>query len=319
MRRVWALGTTLLAIVVLDSCGGARDAPIATVAGAPITRSAIAHLAAVLTAEHVTPPAPGESAKRYALALLLVATWTIDEAQAQGVGVSSAEAKRTVDGKVSSSPGGSAEFQQLLKLSGRTLADVSLAERERLAGSRLMSLLASREPPITHVQVADYYRRHKHSFATDEQRRVTVLDASSRATAEAEKRAMASPGGLSGNEAELLEYAQGGHPANEDALYTAIYASHLGVPTGPVKEGGKYFVFRIFQIIPSVQQSLAAVEGEIGERLRAQQHQRAVAGFVAAWQKRWVSRTSCQVGWVIPGCRQYRGTGALQAGSFSFQ
>jgi hypothetical protein len=294
-------------VIGLSSCGSTGGAVVARVAGVPISDAMVVHLARVLSREQVAPGSRGETLREYALALLITAEWVIGEARAQGVGVSEARAMVGVRRKIRGFPGGGGEFNSLNALSGRTFGDAVLAERVHLAVVGLLGLLARREPGVTPGQVAAYYREHERSFVTDEQRKAIVAHASSRSAAEAVKRELAAGMPLPFGVAEQLEYAQGWHPPNEDAIYDAVYAASAHVPLGPVRLAGEYFVFEVTQIIPSRQKSLAAVAGGIAGRLRAREHSRTLAGFTAAWRGRWLARTSCSRGWVLAQCREYTG------------
>jgi hypothetical protein len=308
MRHGIALIVVLLTTALgLNACGAGSGDEVARVAGVAVSRSVVAHLAAVLANEHVTPGRGYTSLRAYALALLLVSTWLIGEARSQGVGVSPEEAMQSLRRKARSFPNGEAEFDELMRLSGRTLADAALAERSQLSASRLDALLTHREAPITDAQVSGYYRRHKASFAIDEQRKVAVAYSESRTVVERIKREMSSRARIDSPTVELLEYAQGGHPSNEDALYNAIYAAKLWTPGGPIHVGNEYFVFELTAILPSAQEPLAAVAPRIAAQLREQQHRATVSAFFAAFQRRWAQRTDCEPGWVVEQCREYHG------------
>jgi hypothetical protein len=311
MRHTTGLLAAVMATAAigLSACGGSSIDAVARVAGVAITRSAVRHLAAVLLREHVPPASGYGSLRTYALALLLVSTWVIEEARARGVGVSQQEAQQGVKRKAQMFPAGEAEFDQLMRLSGRTAADATFAERAQLSAARIIGQLTRNEPTITEAQITSYYRAHEASFATDEQRKVAVAHSESKIVVERIKREMRglTTGQITTPLTELLEYAQGGHPSNEDALYTAIYAAKPRVPGGPIKAASSYFVFDLTEIIPSRQESLAAVGPRISGRLREQQHRATIAAFFAAFRRRWVQRTGCDSGWLVEQCRLYRG------------
>jgi hypothetical protein len=54
-----------------------------------------------------------------------------------------------------------------------------------------------------------------------------------------------------------------------------------------------------------IQQNITVRKG-----LTAQQKQQAFTKFVQEYQKKWTAKTSCRTGYVVPGCKQYKGTEA---------
>jgi foldase protein PrsA len=295
------------AALAVAGCGDSHHDGLAEISGTPVTESAVRHLAHVLAAEHVPAPHGYTTLQRYALALLITADWVLGEARRLGVGVSDEEGARLVGKKTSSFTGGTAEVDEWLRVYGRTLSDVQLQEEVRLAVSRIVALLAGREPRITTAQVATYYGQNKERFATDEQRKVVLGHSGSRSFCDRIKHLLASSSPLPVNSVESLEYAAGGHPANEDQIFNAIYSAKLGETVGPVKDAGQYFVFKLTDIIPRKQEPLSAVADEIATELHEQQRRTTLTRFAGEWARTWAQRTACRSGWVVAQCRGYRG------------
>lgn len=300
-------------VVGMQACGASNGDPVANVSGIGIASASVARLATTLAREHIAPRRQGETVKQYALSLRITAQWVIAEAQAQGVAVSETEAEHGVSRKIAQFPGGKAEFEGLNSLSGRTLADATLAEREALAASKLVALVASRQAKVTPTEVVAYYRRHKQSFRTDEQRKAMLAHFSSKSLVEAVKRKLVNREPVAFGVLEALEYAQGTHPASENAVYAAVYSATVDVPTGPLKEGQEYFVFELTEVLPAVQEPLASVASKIAESLRNERESRALAMFVRAWRQRWTPKTTCARGWVVEGCREHIGANVAEA------
>jgi hypothetical protein len=68
-----------------------------------------------------------------------------------------------------------------------------------------------------------------------------------------------------------------------------------------------YYLFKVKQITASSEQSLAQVQSSIRKQLTTEQQQRTFTEFIKAWRKKWAARTDCHTGYVVPGCRQYKG------------
>jgi hypothetical protein len=303
------LATACVAVALgISACGASGTEEIARVHGSSISEQAVAHLASVLAREHVAPGRGYQTLRRYALALLLVANWVLGEARSKGVGVSQQAAAGAVSRKARSFANGTSEYSELLRLSGRTLADAVLSEQESLATSRILSLIASRQPPITQAQISQYYHQHRTRFVENEQRQVAMVHSESKAFVEGVKREMASgPLYPHTRETESLEYAQGGHPRDEDPIYTAIYAATLGKPVGPIRVGRLYFAFTLFRIIRSRQEPLSTVAAGIGAQLDSERQTATEAAAVSTLWRTWRPLTKCRAGWVVEECRGYAG------------
>jgi hypothetical protein len=304
-----ALGIALVVgALLISGCGDSQLDALARVSGTPVSSSAVSHLARVLAAERVPVPRGYTTLRRYALALLIAADWVLGEARHLGVGVSREEGLRKADEKLSSFSGGKAESSEWLRLYDRNLADLQLQEEERLAVSRILALLAHHEPPVAAAQVAAYYRQNKERFVADEQRKVALGHTTSKSFAESMRRLLDSSRPFAASAVtESLEYAAGGHPANENRIYDAIYSAKLGETVGPMKVAGQYFVFKLTAIIPPRPEPLSSVAREIATQLDEQQRRETLARFVHRWAQTWAQRTACRSGWVVAQCRSYRG------------
>jgi hypothetical protein len=87
-------------------------------------------------------------------------------------------------------------------------------------------------------------------------------------------------------------------------LKRAVFKASLHVLTGPVQlEPGRFYLFEIVGIRPARHVSLARIEAALMPKLE----RRALAKFSAEWAAKWTAMTSCSSGFVVAGCRQYKG------------
>ena len=57
-------------------------------------------------------------------------------------------------------------------------------------------------------------------------------------------------------------------------------------------------------MLPSNQQSLAQSEAAIAAQLGSQGSQKALTKFVEEFRKKWMGRTECREGYVVPDCKE---------------
>jgi PPIC-type PPIASE domain/SurA N-terminal domain len=322
IRRGPALGAALIAFVGLAACGsGAPDGVVVRVGQTVITKAATDHWMSAMTGERVAEDPPQRQAqmpRQRALSSLISSQWVIDEAADQGLKISEREVEQLFQRMKSASfPGGDAEFREFLKATGRRISDAMLEAKAELASSKIHQLLASREPKVTQAQIADYYSRHKRRFARPEQRYFDIDNLQSKAEARHARREVEQ--GKSFAKMALQEslerrpkgaYAGSG----KEAIVRAVFSARPHVLGGPVRLYGDYSLFEVTRIVAATRQSLAQAQGSIEKRLTAEQRRRTLAEFVRAWREKWIARTDCHAGYVVPNCRQYKGPVVPEAG-----
>jgi foldase protein PrsA len=244
-----------------------------------------------------------------ALAFLVSSAWLAEEATARRIVISDQEVQRLVAGKQAAA-GGAAEFRGFLEASGETAGDVRFEARRELAAAKLRRTIRESARLIGAGQIADYYTQHKGLFVIPEQRRAMIETRTGRVAIERVKRRVEAGASLiSAGERKVGEgwITVSSPPGHRGPLERAIYAARVNTLTGPVKEDVDYSLFEIKHITPGRQQTLPEVRERIRRKLSAERQQRALAEFARQWQSRWSARTSCRAGYVIPGCRQYKG------------
>lgn len=327
----------------LAACGGAAsNVVVARVGNTIITKGAVDHWMSVVAPEHLVPDPPRfanciarqgadalanamkafetvcrqqyETLKRQALGFLISSYQLVGEAAEEGLSVSQQEVEQRLAAKKHSSfPRGQVEFDAYLRETGQTASDVAFGIKGKTAAARIRERLMQTEPKVTAAQIDRYYRGHMRRFKTPERRDFDIIERlRSKADAEKLKNELRSGRSYAGmilhQSLKQPSGARGGE--TPDAIERAIFAAKPRVLSGPVKLITYYSLFDVTRIVPGMQLPLARVYRSIKKQLTAERWHRTLAGFVAAWRKKWIARTTCRAEYVVPICREYRASRA---------
>jgi hypothetical protein len=95
--------------------------------------------------------------------------------------------------------------------------------------------------------------------------------------------------------------------ASKKAVDYAIFAARPGVVSRPMRFFSGWTVFVVRKVIPPQPRPLAEVRAQVIAAYR-QQRTREIFGVLGnEYTRRWVSKTDCREGYVVPGCAQYGG------------
>jgi hypothetical protein len=261
-----------------------------------------------------------EEAVRNALNLLIHARWLIDEAAAMGVRIDEASLMRET---TLSGPRGN-EVKQALRTKGETISDRRFGLTLVQLSTRLERKVERQAPAITRKQIAGYFRLHKASFATPEQRDLRIVRLDKRGEADAAKREIergtgfativghTSLGQPSGAQNGLL---RGLKPENwpEKPLSEEIFHAPLHKVEGPVQISLGYYVFEVVGKVPGRQKTFAEASAEVRTKLHQLMRERIAARVATALMKRWAPRTICLPGAFIRDCRDAKAVSATLA------
>ena len=266
-----------------------------------------------------------DSVRESALEALISSRWLVGEAAEQGVGVSESEASRQVAKYVAVQFKSQAEYLRYLKNEHLTPAQKIFEIRASMSSERLKGLIARKaKKRLTEAAIARYYRTHKATFEAPEKRDVRVVRTwthSAIAGAMAEVRHGKSI-------AEVAKRVSIDRPSNEHGgliagvvrgqeepgLDQAIFKAKPHTLTGPLHLRKRYYAFEVDKITPASIKPYKQIEDEVREALSKALLEEESARFDAAFQKRWIARTSCAPGYVIVRCRQWRGSRDVLAG-----
>lgn len=314
-KRLAAVGAWL-AIVGLAACGGASssDNVVARVGRFSITKAALERRMMMLAPGPLPQPDQRQyqTLKQRALGLMISADGLVEEAAERGVGTSTSEIQRAFERKKAElAPSGDAEFNEFLKESGRSAADIRLETQTELAAAKLERLLAREEPKTTQQQITQYYSANRQRYVVPERRMIEIVELRSEAAARRARREIESGRSIS-SMAPLRESFGRFERASEPGWRTieaAIFTARPHALAGPLKLRPRslFAVFEVTSVTPAVQKTLAQVHGQIAEQLAARQRQVTLSDFTREWSRRWTARTNCRLGFVVQQCSQYKG------------
>jgi foldase protein PrsA len=246
------------------------------------------------------------------LNFLISSVWLIGEAADRRLAVSDQEVERRFEEQKNDwFPNGGAEFREFLETTGQTASDIRFAIKAQLASTKIGQMVMENERKVTQAQVVEYYRKNIRRFQLlPEQRDFDILEhLESEAAVRKVKREVAS-GKSFANMAihESLERPSSAAKVSPGkvAIERAVFSAKPGVLGGPVSLDNYYSLFEVTRITAATQQTLAQAQSSIEKQLTTEQHQRALAGFIRAWRRKWISRTDCHTGDVVRKCRQYK-------------
>ena len=254
-----------------------------------------------------------EQVLRHALSLLIHAQWLIDEAAATGVKIDAAKLKRETD---LSGPDRE-HVKEMLRDRGETISDLRLTLTLLQLSARFDRKLERDAPPLTHSQIAAFYRHHKGSFVVPEERNLYIVRLGRLGEANKAKRELEHGASFATivSHSSLVQPtgAQDGllyglRPENwpEKPLAEAIFHAPLKTLGGPVHISWGYYLFEVVGKKPGRQRTLSEAKAEAAAQLRRLQHERITARFVAAFTKKWSAHTVCARSHVASFCRELR-------------
>jgi foldase protein PrsA len=290
----------------------------------------VAHLEAESAAIGEHPPARSqlrnECQTRYQKLLqrvlddLITNAWRIGGARQLGVPIRAREVKASLDRYRHDNFSSAAQFRRFL--AGRTLADIMLETRAKLASEAIRRAIKERVRPITRAQITSYYELHEFQYLVTAERDLKIARTETEASAAKVKAEIASGKSFASVVRKLrtwqalysnegLVLALQPHAYGEPTLNQAIFTATPGVLTGPIGTWYGYFVFEVTKIRFEREKPLTDVQASIRRRLARMVQEQALVGFIKQWRATWVARTDCNPGDVVPDCRQFKGSPGL--------
>jgi foldase protein PrsA len=245
--------------------------------------------------------------------LLIQNQWVNGEAANRGVKVTDADVKKAFEQQKKQSFPKPTDYQNFLKTSGFTEADVLFRVRLEQVSNKLREKVVKGKDKVTDAQVQAYYAKNKQRFAQPERRDLRIVLTKDKAKAQQAKAAL--QGGQSwktvakkysidqaskNQGGSLLAVAKG---QQEPALDTAVFGAKPGKLTGPVKTQFGWYVFTVSKVTPASQQSLQQATQTIKGILASENQQKALDVFIKDFQKQWKGKTNCRKGYVTQDCK----------------
>jgi len=316
LLRVLGVGLACLGGVALCACGSASRGPVvASVDGGAIHARAVEHWGGVLARGGIVMGASrlaGGSPRARAVGFLVASRWLAGQASEQGLRIPESDVQSRLEELKQAVPGGDSAFADSLHGAGETVADVELEIKTELARSSLRQALAARPSAVEEGEVERYYRENRARYLVPEHRQIDIVE---NLTSPAAARALARRIGTGPRLARIAYHENVERPRNystngdKAAVERAIFSAKVGVLYGPMRLNHAYTLFVLRRVIPAAVKPLPRVRGAIVARLTARARKRALEAFTASYRSKWSARTSCRSGYVVPGCRQYAGSG----------
>jgi foldase protein PrsA len=250
--------------------------------------------------------------KQQVMQFLVSAEWIQQEANKDGVKVSTAEVQKQFQDQKKQSFQKESDYQKFLKNSGMTEADLLFRVKLDVISNDVRTKVIKGKDKVTDAQVAAYYNKNKQRFAQPERRDLLVVLTRTKAKAQQAKTQL-DHGQKWATVAkkysiDAASKAQGGKlpgvakGQQEQAFDTAIFGAKKGAITGPIKTQFGWYVFEVTKVTPASQQTLAQTKDTIRNLLKSQNQQKALNDFVAKFRKDYKNKTKCAKAYLIPDC-----------------
>jgi foldase protein PrsA len=253
-----------------------------------------------------------DALKQQVMQFLVSAEWIQQEADKQGVKVSSKQVQKQFQDQKKQSFQKEADYQKFLKNSGMTEQDLLFRVKLDVISNDVRTKVLKGKDKVTDAQIASYYNKNKQRFAQPERRDLEVVLTRTKAKADQAKAAL--DGGqkwatvAKKYSIDEASKAQGGKlpgvakGQQEKAFDQAIFGAQKGKIVGPVKTQFGYYVFKVDKVTPASQQTLAQTKETIRNLLKSQTQQKALNDFVKQFRKDYKDKTKCAKTYVIPDC-----------------
>jgi len=244
---------------------------------------------------------------------LITAYWIQAEAARLHVNVTDSQVQQEFNREKAQAYPNDAQFQQFLKQSGQTLADILFRVRVTLLQQKLIARFTQK---VTPAQVRNFYYSHLSQFGTQETRDIRIVLAKSLGSAKAAKAALSkgqswtkvakqySTDPTSKNSGGLLRGVMRGQ--EDAALDKAAFAAPQGKLLGPIKGQFGYYVFEVTKITKATLQSLAQASPTIQQQLASQAQSTAQTTLSSQSKKHWQPQTKCRKQFMMEDCAGYK-------------
>jgi parvulin-like peptidyl-prolyl isomerase len=253
-----------------------------------------------------------EGARKEAMSFLLQGETTERQAAERGVTLTEQELRRAAARVRKASFADEAEFESYLRKSGATEEDYLFGLRAELLRKRLREdLHRASARPATEGRLTDYFTRHRDEFALPARRRVRILVARTRRSADVARTALRRGRSWSAVVAEHavegLSRRLGGKPlgvpegTQEPAADEAIFDAALRRVSGPVRIGPGWIVFEVVAELPARDSTLEEARDDVERALAAEASARTERAM-AALDRAWRGKTQCLPELAIAQC-----------------
>lgn len=269
-------------------------------------------------------PKPGskkaEELKEKTLGELLETVWIQGQAEELNISVTDKEVETELAQiKKTNFPGPA--YREFLKTTKLTQEEVNEKVKVQLLGTKIKELILSAAPPPTNADIAANYEETKATaFTKKPSRDVRLVFNEDKGEIEAALKALEADDSPANWKAVAKKYSsdpttslKGGLQtgvteellAAAPPLKTAIFGAATGEVGGPIKFQKNYVVFEVEKLNPEKVQTLGEVRAQISAQLAEQAKNEFFEEFVANFQRKWVSRTTCASAFADSHCANY--------------
>jgi foldase protein PrsA len=268
-----------------------------------------------------------DTLKREVMQFLIQAEWVTQEADKRNITVSDKAVRKSFDDQKKQAFPTDKAYQQFLKTSGMTEADILFRVKLSQLQEKLTQKVTEDAKKVSTADVQEYYDKNQKRFAQPERRDLLVVLTKTEDKAKQARQALDS--GQSWKQVvkqysiDEASKAQGGKLAavakgqQDKALEDAVFAASKGELEGPVKTQFGWYVFEVEKITPAAQQSLEQSRDTIKNLLRSQRQQKALDAFIKDFREQYKDDTNCSDDYRVAECKnapkEKTGTGASQS------
>jgi parvulin-like peptidyl-prolyl isomerase len=294
-----------------------------------VTEADVEHAIAITSAGagEKTIPKPGDpkydETKESAINFILEGIWIQGLAAEWGFEATDAEIAKKLKEVRKESFKSEAEFQNFLKESHYTPADINDRLKIQILSEKLQEQLKEEAPTPSQSEVETYYEAAKGTqFTQKPSRDIRLIVDKDRKKAEEAKEALVKDNSAKNWATVAKKFSEdpttkesGGlkkglqEGVAEEPLDAAIFNTPEGQVEGPINAQGAYNVFEVVNSTPESVQELKAVESQIQSTLAQRNEQEYFADFIAGFQTEWTQRTFCASEFTTERCANFKGSG----------
>ena len=239
--------------------------------------------------------------------------WLKGEAADQDVKISDAEITKSYNMQKNQQFPKPADFNNFLKQSGMTVADLRLNVEVTLLSNKLREKITKGKDKITPAQITAFYNKNKQQFAQPEKRDANIVLTKTKPKGD---QALAAIKGGQSFKAVAKKFSTdpqtkdtgGALPGitkgqQDPAFDKAVFTAKKAAVQGPIKTQFGFIVFEVTKITPATQQTPAQATPQIRQQLASEGQQKALQAFIKKFEKKWKDRTDCRKGFVVQVCK----------------
>jgi foldase protein PrsA len=254
-----------------------------------------------------------DTLKREVMQFLIQGEWVQQEAEKRGVKIKDAELKKALEDQKKQVFPNDKQYQQFLKTSGMTEADVLFRVKLNELQQRLTQKVTQDAKNVSDEDIQAYYAKNKKRFAQPERRDLRVVLTKTEAKAKQAKKELDSGQPFkkvvkkysideaSKSQAGLLPAVSEGQ--QEKAFDAAIFSAPKNKLEGPVKTQFGWYVFKVEKVTPASQQTLQESKDTIKNLLRSQRQQKSLDAFVKQFREDYKDKTNCADDYRVVECK----------------